>query len=152
LQELAELEDQEVEIFKLEQASVIEELRVSKLDIDALKRDLRNKVNTFTKSSFENKTSELNQDIANVVTHCQENHADACVADGDFKTKLDIVKGFTEKLPQLRKSLEDKVKVLLELVDKATDSKMIDEATKLFERTGSRRGRRSRTSRRTFRR
>lgn len=115
------MEEQEIEIFKLENADAVEAHRKNNMNIDAMRRDLKNKMNSFLRGAFTNKTEEVLEDAKYLTDHSKSVYPELCEQEGDFKNLYEKTTAILTTIPTLTTGFTESVKGLVEKSGQASE-------------------------------
>ena len=133
IQELADIDEQDISIFRVEQADEIK-AKIGEKPIENDVRKAKDKMKTFLKGAFETKVESTAAEAVELARNCAASYPDEGEAGGEWQVRLQKVAGVKESLNTTRTNLEAMITVLNHKIDKCVDSAQVESALEEFEK------------------
>jgi hypothetical protein len=125
IQELVDLDDRDIEIFRLEQADSIKSASPAK-SLDGDKKKQLDKMRTFMRGTFATKLDSHVAEAQQLAAHCDASWKQEAVEGSDWLTKLNETKEVPETMKKLAVDFQAKVDALVPLINDAVNTQAIE--------------------------
>lgn len=134
VQELADIDEQDIQIFRVEKADEIK-AKTAEKPLDQEVRKAHGKMQTFLKGTFDTKVESTIAEALDLARNCEANYPKEAEVCADWRSRIQQVKTVKESLVATRGTFEEMVVDLSSQIDKATAVAQVEKAMEEFDKS-----------------